>query len=219
MRNTFIVIIMICLGVIAYGVYAYIQDNKNLEQASKNEQNNNSRLFTEKETEREENNDEDTSSFRALDHEIERSAKINLINNEQSVDTSHSDNPPEINMTISFSTYKQAEKTFSAGIVIANNHTGTIQSCHLEINTASGQNIRQEVDIINQSTVSGCRFNEVDLSPLTTPSSTNFWQVAFEGNNISGDTSMVISREVTSFDELNSLMKPSLSMNISRTNN
>ena len=218
MRNTFIVIIMICLGVIAYGVYAYIQDNKNLEQASKNGQSNNSKLFTE-EVEGGENDNEDTSSFLALDHEIERSAKINLINNEQLVATDHSDDPLEINMTISFSAYEQAEQAFSAGIIVANNHTGTIQSCNLEINTASGQNIRQEVDIVDQSTVSGCRFNDVDLSPLTDPSPTNFWQIAFEGNNISGDTSMVISREITSFNELNSLMEPSLNMNIGRINN
>ena len=207
-NKTFWLLVLICSGVVAYGAYVYIQDINESDRLRAIQTDSNSEsvqtLGTEEETPVSSTDTEEEAAFERLDDEVELSVKTNLA---LSIDEASSSGvPKEMTMDISFSSYDQAEQTYSLGIIFANDDTNTISSCSLEIQASPEDTATQTVQTVNQRNASGCRFNNVILDSLPDPSNANPWRIVIVGFDNSHSTVISLERNVSSLANLNNLI-------------
>ena len=206
-NKTFWILVLICSGVVAYGVYVYIQDINESDRirASRTSTSPENVQLTEEEEETENVPPEtEEDAFEQLDDEIEASVKKNLVSSAD--ETAGPDTREEMSINISFSSYNRDKQTYSLGVIFTNGSTETVSGCSLEIQTSPENAVTQTVASINQHNASGCRFNNIVLNGLTEPSNGNPWQVIVRGSDNSGNEITSLEREVYSLAGLDGLI-------------
>ena len=208
LNKTFWLLVLVCSGVVAYGVYVYIQDINESDRLRAIQSDSNVESVRPTETEEETPVSsaitEEEAAFEQLDNEVELSVKKNLA---LSIDeTSSSDTPSEVTMNISFSSYDQTEQTYSLGVIFTNDGTNTVNSCSLEIQASLENTITQTVQSVNQRNASGCRFNNVALDSLPDPSNANPWRIIIRGFDDLHSAVLSLEKDVSSLINLNGLI-------------
>ena len=207
-NKTFWLLVLICSGVVAYGVYVYIQDINESDRLRAIQTDSTTESVqlteTEEETSVSSADTEEEAAFEQLDDEVELSVKTNLA---LSIDkTSPSDVPREMTMDISFSSYNQTEQTYSLGVIFTNSGAGTVDSCSLEIQASPENTATQTVQSVNQRNAGGCRFNNITLDSLPDSSTIEPWRIVIKGFDSSLNTIISLERDVSSLADLNNLI-------------
>ena len=200
-------LVLICSGVVAYGVYVYIQDINESDRLRTVQTDSTVEKIEPVETEDDDLPslaDTEEAAFEQLDSEVEASVKTNLA---QSIDeTPSSTTDREMTMSVSFSSYDQAERTYSLGVIFTNNDVAAVSNCSLEIQASLEDSVTQTVQSIDQRNASGCRFNNVALDELPDPSGSNPWSIAIKGFNDSNPDVISLEKNVSSLVALNNLV-------------
>ena len=205
--KVFLVLIMACLALIAYGVYMYVQDHKdsNVPTLTSTES-----LDSLSESTKQEIEPESAESFQNLDDQIKHNAKANLMVVEKIMQDEEdlTNISATIAMDISFSSYDPIKRTFNVGIVFMNDQAMSINNCSLEIQVDSSQIASQETDVVGQYGASGCRFNDVvlNLNNLPEPSQLRPWRVTIKGNNQENHELATLERNILSINDLAALI-------------
>ena len=206
-NKIFIILTMACLGIVAYGIYMYIQDINQSDKLHELKKAEDSKIVTLPEEDSigdSESIDEGSeTSFKDLDNEVADQAKTTLL--QSATQEPASADLEAITMSISFSSYDQEEQALSLGVVFINN-INLVSSCSIEIQASPDHTITQTVQIVEQRSTGGCRFNNISLSSLPSPSSDNPWQITVQGHNNFNLALTSLERDATSLTELNNLI-------------
>lgn len=197
----FLAFSLACLGLISYGVYIYIKDM-------------NSPVVIPASTPLVPFDDSDVAkedpvvdNFQSLDVETEHRVKTNLANEE--LLQNEEINPlliGSIDLNITFNAYNPVSRTFNTGITITNDPLMTADSCSLEIKDPTGEKATQKTNVVGWQGVSGCRFNNLDLSSLPAPNDVNHWTITIEATNNNNLKLATLERDISSLDSLNTLL-------------
>ena len=206
-NKIFISLIIACLGIVAYGIYMYIQDVNQSDKLHALNKAENSKIVTPAEEDgigSSESTDEGSeTSFEDLDNEVADQAKTTLL--QSATQEPASADLEAMTMSISFSSYDQEEQALNLGVVFINN-INLVSGCSIEIQASPDHTITQTVQIVEQRSTSGCRFNNISLGSLPSPSGDNPWQITVQGHNNFNLALTSLERDVTSFTELNNLI-------------
>ena len=206
-NKIFILIIIACLGIVAYGIYMYIQDVNQSDKLHALNKAEDSKIVTLPEEggigDSESTDEGSETSFEDLDNEVADQAKTTLL--QSATQEPASADLEAMTMSISFSSYDQEEQALSLGVVFTNN-INLVSSCSIEIQASPDHTITQTVQIVEQRSTSGCRFNNISLSSLPSPSGDNPWQITVQGQNNFNLALTSLERDVTSLTELNNLI-------------
>ena len=206
-NKIFIILTMACLGIVAYGIYMYIQDINQSDKLHELKKAEDSKIVTLPEEDSigdSESIDENSeTSFEDLDNEVADQAKTTLL--QSATQEPASADLEAITMSISFSSYDQEEQALNLGVVFINN-INLVSSCSIEIQASPDHTITQTVQIVEQRSTSGCRFNNISLSSLPSPSSDNPWQITVQGHNNFNLALTSLERDATSLTELNNFI-------------
>ena len=191
-----LLVVLVALGVISYGTYTYIQDSR---------QRADSVIASQKIVEVVEETEDDTETtdteqtITTLNTQVVDRTKLNLI---EATEVTPTTNP--LTVRVMFSRFNEKTSAFSLAATFTNGVDGDLNSCVLTIRV-NDQSIPQTVDVIQQPGITGCRFNNLDLSTLPAPTTTNPWLITLNGQNEAGRTLISLERSIATFTNLTNI--------------
>ena len=204
----FFLSVAICMGIIIYAAYTYIQDKDNIKINRETPATDGSKTPEEKPKEATDNTgDKDdkndttedssapavTNNIDQLSDSIADEVKKELTQSEQS------DNNALNYFNVSFVDYDEEQKQLNLGL------TSDIMSkkkCSIEIENEQNQLLSETVPAMANQAITGCRFKNLDLSNLDEPSDNNKWQITLTAKDDNNDSLAYIKKDITSNQQL-----------------
>lgn len=210
LTKIFIFFIVICLGIIGYSAFTYIQDRTGTEQeGSKTDQTTDDQDQTsppedtpdsEDQEPTEDDPDNNTQGIDQLSQSISENVKKEISSSDQP--QTQTSGVGLNYFTISFSKYNQTKNSISLGLVLK---FQTSQNCHIKITSEDGQVLSTTVDTLTNQGVSGCRFNNLSLKSLPEPTSDAPWSIVLTVTDAEDENLAVIRKTVNNYQYLNIL--------------
>ena len=150
----------------------------------------------------------DNQMFEEFDDKVASDVKAGL-SGEMTDQTEDGEGPDHARtpvVDISFSTFNEVQNTFSAGLMIVNTPDDRVAFCSLAIESQTGRVSAQIDSLAGQHGASGCRFDNISLASLSTPSQTEPWKITIQGSNADNQVIVTLEKDLASASDLNNLI-------------